>query len=123
MSEGDDIGVDDGGHSHQSPSTNSRQSPHHIQQEHIPRERAPQTADQKGDGAGEETRASSEDVGEAAVQRLKGGAGDQIGGGQPGRGVGGVELGADERVRRGGDSAVEPGEKDVGKDGCNLALR
>lgn len=104
-------------HRHQPATTKARQRSHAIQQHHIPRQSATETSQPERDAADEETHAPAEDVGEAAVERLEGGAGDEVRRRQPRGGVGGVELGADDGVRRGGDGPVEAVQEDVGHDG------
>ena len=105
-------------HGNQPAAPKPRQRPHEHEREHAGREGAAQAPGHEDGGAGEEARPPAEGIGEAAVEGLEGGAGDEVGRRQPGGVVGGTELGRDERVRRRRDGAVEAREEDVGPERC-----
>lgn len=64
--------------------------------------------DEHGDQVG---RFPSHRVRDASQQGLEAGRGEQEGGREPGRAVGGVEVGGDDGVARGHDGAVEAGDE------------
>lgn len=109
-------------HCHQPSASNARQRSHDVEKDYVPCNRTSQTTRHEGDGGREETSASTENVREPPVQRLESGAGDQVGGRQPGGSVGGVELGTDDGVGRGSDRSVKAREEDVRHDCYGPAL-
>lgn len=61
-----------------------------------------------------EARPPPEYVREPAIERLEGGAGDEVGRSQPGGVVRGLELASDQGVSARGDCAIKPRKEDVG---------
>lgn len=115
--ERDHVRVHDGGHGHQARAADARQRARAVEQDDVAGGAAAQAAEAEGDAGDEEADAAAEDVGDAPVEGLEGRAGDQVRGGEPGGGVGRVEFGADDRVRRRRDGPVEPVQEHVRHDG------
>lgn len=121
----DHVRVDDGGHGHEPAAAEAGEGAGDDDPDHVISvfgrgrldEPAPKTAKRESDGAYKETDAAPKDIGDAPIERLEGGARDQVGGGQPRGGVGGAELRGDDGVGGGGDGAVEAVEEDVGHEG------
>ena len=111
------VRVDDGRHGYQTSATQSTQRSHDIQGDNVRRQATSKTPQKKCDGRGEEARSATQNVREATIQWLERRARDQVRGRQPRDGVGGVEIGADDRICRGRNGAVEAREENVGKDG------
>lgn len=104
-------------HGHEARAADASKRPHEDESHNGRGDAAAKTADGKSHGGDEEADATAKDVRDAAVQRLKGGRGDEVGRGEPGRLVGGAKLGADDGVRGCRDGTVEAIEEDVGHDG------
>lgn len=103
-------------HCHQPSASNTSQRPHDIEEDDIPCDRTSQTTRHECNRRREETSTSTENVRETPVQGLKSGTRDQVGGRQPGGSVGGIELGTNDGVGRGGDCTVKAREEDVRHD-------
>lgn len=72
----DSIAVKTHTHCHQTTTADTSQCAHEIQENHVFRNSAPETSQEERYRRGEETGATTEDIGKAAVQRLKRGACD-----------------------------------------------
>ncbi len=94
-------------HRDQSSAAESCHGSHDVEEKHGVGRRTAKASDRKRDCRDEEAYPPPKHVGEASVQRLKCRACDQVRRGQPGRIVGGVEVGADGGICRGCDCAVE----------------
>jgi len=104
-------------HGHQTSTSEAGDSAHAVKQHNVPRKGTAQTTGPKRRTRDKEADTTAKDVRDAAVKRLKGGAGDKVGRGEPGGDVGGAEVGTDDGVRRRRDGAVEARQEDVGHDG------
>lgn len=94
-------------HRHQTTPSDTSQRTHDIEEYHIMCQCTSQTTSHECNCRGKETGTSTKDIRESSIQWLEGGTRNQVGGRQPRRGVGSVELRTDDGVSRCSDCAIE----------------